>query len=58
MFNVVDYKTGDSVRFSVEAVLRGLALQLPLYAMATTEVVLGEVFEVADRTGQEAPAQG
>ena len=42
VFNVVDYKTGDSVRFSVEAVRRGLALQLPLYAMAAAEVVLSD----------------
>ena len=42
VFNVIDYKTGDSVRFSVEAVRRGLALQLPLYAMAAAEVVFSD----------------
>ena len=36
VFNVLDYKTGGSTRFSVEAVQRGLALQLPLYAMAVS----------------------
>jgi RecB family exonuclease len=40
VFNVLDYKTGGSVRFSVEAVARGIALQLPLYAMAAVDVVL------------------
>ena len=40
VFNVLDYKTGGSVRFNVEAVARGTALQLPLYAMATVDVVL------------------
>ena len=42
MINVIDYKTGDSVRFSVEAVRRGLALQLPLYAIAATAVVFSD----------------
>ena len=42
VFNVLDYKTGEAVRFSVEAVQRGLALQLPLYAMAVVEVVFAD----------------
>ncbi len=42
VFNVLDYKTGGSTRFSVEAVQRGLALQLPLYALAVVEVVLAD----------------
>ena len=42
VFNVLDYKTGDAVRFSVEAVERGLALQLPLYAMAGVEVIFSD----------------
>ena len=39
---MLDYKTGGSVRFSVEAIGRGLALQLPLYALAVAEVVLAD----------------
>ncbi len=42
VFNVLDYKTGGAVRFSVEAVARGVALQLPLYALAVAEVVLAD----------------
>jgi superfamily I DNA/RNA helicase/RecB family exonuclease len=42
VFNVVDYKTGGSTKFSVEAVARGLTLQLPLYALAVGDVVLSD----------------
>jgi len=40
IFNVVDYKTGGSSRFSLESVVAGTALQLPLYSMAVAELLL------------------
>jgi ATP-dependent helicase/nuclease subunit B len=40
VFNIVDYKTGRSAKFSKEAVFRGTALQLPLYAIAVPELFL------------------
>lgn len=42
VFNVVDYKTGGSARFSLEAVRAGTALQLPLYALAVAELLLAD----------------
>jgi hypothetical protein len=44
-FNVIDYKTGSSSKFSLEGVAAGTALQLPLYAIAAEELLL------ADRQG-------
>lgn len=40
VFNVVDYKTGSSVKVTKENVERGIALQLPLYCLATAELLL------------------
>jgi ATP-dependent helicase/DNAse subunit B len=40
--NIVDYKTSQRTRFTLEDCLRGTALQLPLYALAATELVLGD----------------
>ena len=40
VFNVLDYKTGGSVRSTPEAVAAGTALQLPLYALAAMELLL------------------
>jgi len=42
VFNVLDYKTGGSTRFSPEAVAAGTALQLPLYALAAAELLLND----------------
>ena len=42
VFNVLDYKTGGSTRFSPEAVARGTVLQLPVYALAVTELILND----------------
>jgi len=42
VLNVLDYKTGGTVRFSREAVLEGTALQLPLYAVAAAELLLDD----------------
>ena len=40
IFNILDYKTGGGTRFSLEACQRGTALQLPLYALAASELIL------------------
>ena len=42
VFNIVDYKTGGSIKFSEDACRRGGALQLPLYAMAAAELILND----------------
>ncbi len=42
VFNILDYKTGASARFSVDAVARGTVLQLPLYALAAAELILND----------------
>jgi len=42
VLNVLDYKTGGTVRFSRQSVLEGTALQLPLYAIAAAELLLGD----------------
>jgi ATP-dependent helicase/nuclease subunit B len=51
VFNVVDYKTGSSVRFSREAVAAGTALQLPLYALAAMELLLADRDSIPWRAG-------
>jgi ATP-dependent helicase/nuclease subunit B len=38
--NVLDYKTGRSIPFSAESIQAGITLQLPLYALAATELML------------------
>jgi ATP-dependent helicase/nuclease subunit B len=40
VFNVVDYKSGSSRRYSVNAVRSGEVLQLPLYTLAAAELLL------------------
>jgi ATP-dependent helicase/DNAse subunit B len=42
VFNVLDYKTGSTARFSIDAVARGTLLQLPLYALAAAELILND----------------
>ena len=42
VFNVIDYKTGGSTSPTPENVAAGLALQLPLYAMAAQQLLLKE----------------
>jgi ATP-dependent helicase/DNAse subunit B len=42
IFNILDYKTGRSVKFSMEEAKRGTALQLPLYALAAMELILND----------------
>ena len=38
--NVLDYKTGRSIRLSPESIQAGITLQLPLYALAAGELLL------------------
>lgn len=42
VFNVLDYKTGTSNRYSRDALASGTALQLPLYVMATQQLLLAD----------------
>jgi ATP-dependent helicase/DNAse subunit B len=42
VFNVIDYKTGGATHPTAEAIARGTALQLPLYAFAVAELLLVE----------------
>ena len=42
VFNVLDYKTGRSTRLSAENIRQGTTLQLPLYALAASELLLNE----------------
>jgi ATP-dependent helicase/DNAse subunit B len=43
VFNIVDYKSGTSVRLSRQAIAEGLALQLPLYALAAEQLLLSDL---------------
>jgi ATP-dependent helicase/nuclease subunit B len=40
VFNVLDYKSGKPIRFNADSVAAGTTLQLPIYAMATAELLL------------------
>jgi ATP-dependent helicase/nuclease subunit B len=40
--NVLDYKTGRSISLTTESIQAGLTLQLPLYALAATELLLND----------------
>lgn len=40
VFNVLDYKTGGSIRLTPETIARGLTLQLPLYTIAVMDLIL------------------
>jgi ATP-dependent helicase/DNAse subunit B len=51
VFNVIDYKTGTSSRYTPADLAAGTALQLPLYAMAAQEVLLADVQAVPLRAG-------
>ncbi len=42
VFNVLDYKTGRSIRLTPESIAAGTTLQLPLYAIAAMELILGD----------------
>lgn len=51
VFNVLDYKTGSSTRYTRDALTTGTALQLPLYAMAAEELLLADEQAVPWRAG-------
>src|SRR5262249_46727080 len=51
VFNVLDYKTGRKKRLKSEDFVRGLALQLPLYALAVQELLLVDSRAVPWRVG-------
>ena len=51
IFNILDYKSGSGARFSLEACQRGTVLQLPLYAMAATELILNDHDALPWQTG-------
>jgi ATP-dependent helicase/DNAse subunit B len=42
VFNIVDYKTGGSAPLTADAVARGYALQLPIYALAAEQLLLAD----------------
>jgi ATP-dependent helicase/DNAse subunit B len=42
VFNVLDYKTGRSIRLTPESIAAGTTLQLPLYAIAAMELMLND----------------
>ncbi|MGA2796045.1 MAG: PD-(D/E)XK nuclease family protein [Thermoguttaceae bacterium] len=42
VFNILDYKSGAVTTFSPEDVKRGITLQLPIYALATAELILND----------------
>ena len=42
VFNVLDYKTGGTIKCTPETIAAGKTLQLPVYALATAELLLGD----------------
>jgi ATP-dependent helicase/nuclease subunit B len=42
VLNVLDYKTGRSIRLTPESIAAGTTLQLPLYAIAAMELILND----------------
>jgi ATP-dependent helicase/DNAse subunit B len=42
IFNILDYKTGYSAKFSLDEFMHGTALQLPVYALAVAEIFLND----------------
>lgn len=40
VFNVLDYKTGGTIKLTAESIRAGLTLQLPLYVFAVMELIL------------------
>ena len=58
IFNILDYKTGGSIKFSPENVARGTTLQLPLYALAGTELLLNDRDAIPWQAGYWHDQQG
>ena len=50
-FNVLDYKTGGSIKLTSESIHAGTTLQLPLYAIAAMELLLPDRDAVPWRAG-------
>ncbi len=42
IFSVLDYKTGASIRLTAETIAAGKTLQLPIYAVAAAQLLLGD----------------
>ncbi len=42
VFNILDYKTGSDRHYKIDKVRRGEVVQLPLYALATQQLLLAE----------------
>ncbi len=51
VFNVVDYKSGKGGSLTDDSITSGVALQLPLYAMAIEEMLLVETHAVPWQAG-------
>ena len=51
VFNVLDYKTGGLIRLDEDTMERGTSLQLPLYVIATQELLLTDQNAVPWRAG-------
>ena len=51
VFNVLDYKTGRNKKLKADDIQQGLALQLPLYAMAVQELLMIDRRAVPWRVG-------
>ena len=51
VFNIVDYKSGGTIRLSEDAIRAGTTLQLPLYALAAMELLLAGREAVPWRAG-------
>ena len=51
VFNIIDYKSGKPVKIQGAEVTAGQKLQLPLYALATEEMLLADREAVAWQTG-------
>jgi RecB family exonuclease len=51
VFNVLDYKTGGAIKLTPESIKAGTTLQLPLYAMATGELLLSARDAIPWQTG-------
>jgi ATP-dependent helicase/DNAse subunit B len=42
VFNVLDYKTGAAIKLTPDSIREGTTLQLPIYAIATMELILSD----------------
>ena len=42
VFNVIDYKSGGTIRLDRDTIRAGATLQLPLYALAAMELILSD----------------